>query len=67
MSHQRRRYNHTQIFEQLLAEEAARFRKAAEETRPGFARKLLMKRARQAETASHMSDWLRSSGLQHLK
>jgi len=56
MSHQRRRYNHTQIFEQLLAEEAARFRKAAEETRPGFARELLMKRARQAETASHMSD-----------
>ena len=67
MSHQRRRYNHTQIFEQLLAEEAARFRKAAEETPPGFARELLMKRARQAETASHMSDWLRSSGLQHPK
>ena len=60
----RRRFKQTQTFEERLAEEAARFRKAAEEAPPGTARELLLRRARQAETASHMSDWLRSSELQ---
>ena len=31
---------------------------------PGMERELLLRRARQAETASRMSDWLRSPGLQ---
>jgi hypothetical protein len=64
MSQQRRRFKHTETFEERLAEEAARFRKAAEELPHGTARELLLRRARQAETASHMSDWLRSPGLQ---
>lgn len=52
-------------FEQLLAEEARRFREAAEQLPQGTtARELLLRRARQAETASHLSDWLRSPGLQ---
>ncbi|MDP1582764.1 MAG: hypothetical protein Q8M18_04970 [Bradyrhizobium sp.] len=52
-------------FEQQLAEEARRFREAAEQLPQGTtARELLLRRARQAETASHLSDWLRSPGLQ---
>ena len=60
----RRRIKHTATFEERLAEEAKRFREAAEKAQPGLERELLLKRARQAETASHMSDWLRSPGLQ---
>jgi hypothetical protein len=51
-------------FEQRLAEEAKRFREAAEKERPGtMARELLLRRARQAETASHINEWLNSPGL----
>jgi hypothetical protein len=51
-------------FEELLAEEAQQFKKAAEAYPPGSkARELLLRRARQAETASHMRDWLSSPGL----
>jgi len=57
--------NCIQTFEQRLAEEAKRCRDAAERTPQGtMARELLLRRARQAETASHLSDWLRSPGLQ---
>lgn len=63
MQQRRRRFKHTATFEERLAEEAARYRKAAEELPQGTARELLMRRARQAETASRMSDWLRSPGL----
>jgi hypothetical protein len=64
MSQQRRRFKQTQTFQEHLAEEAERFRKAAEQAPPGMPRELLLRRARQAETASHMNDWLRSPGLQ---
>ena len=61
----RRRVKHTASFEERMAEEAERFRKAAEDQPAGStARELLLRRSRQAETASHMSDWLRSPGLQ---
>jgi hypothetical protein len=58
----RHRSKHTSAFEGRLAQEAPRFRKAAEEVQPGTARELLLRRARQAETASHMSEWLTSPG-----
>jgi hypothetical protein len=62
---QRKRIKHTTTFEERLAEEARRFMQAAEKEPPGStARELLLRRARQAETASRMSDWLRSPGLQ---
>jgi hypothetical protein len=61
---QQRRFKQTQTFEQRLAEEATRFRNAAEDLPQGMARELLLRRARQAETALHLSDWLRSPGLQ---
>ncbi len=64
MGQTRKRVKHLTSFEERLAEEARRFRAAAEEQPPGSkARELLLRRARQAETASHMSDWLSSPGL----
>ena len=61
----RRRIAHRLTFEERLAEEARRFREAAEKEVPGsMARELLLKRVRQAETASHMNQWLTSPGLQ---
>ena len=65
MSQHRRRFKHTKNFQQRLAEEAACLREEAEKLPQGsMARELLMRRARQAETASHIEDWLRSPGLQ---
>ena len=62
---QRRRVKHTATFEERLAEEAIRFKKAAEMQPPGsHAQELLLRRARQAETAAHISDWLRTPELQ---
>jgi hypothetical protein len=62
---QRGRTKRTTTFEQQLAEEARRFKEAAEREPPGSkARELLLRRARQAETAAHMSEWLSSPGLQ---
>lgn len=46
-----------------LADEAKRLREEAELLRPGAARDALIREARQAETGSHMSEWLRSPGL----
>jgi len=61
----RRRVKHTANFEGRLAQEAIKFKEAAEKQPPDrTARKLLLRRARQAETASHINDWLRSPGLQ---
>jgi hypothetical protein len=59
----RRRFKQTQSLEERLSEEAARLRKEARGTPPGVERERLIRRARQAETASHMSEWLSSSGL----
>ena len=67
MPQQRGRFRNTQTFEQRLAEEAARFKKAAEEAAPGMARELLLRRARQAEIASHLNEWLASPGLRSPK
>jgi hypothetical protein len=52
----RRRFKQTQSFEQRLIEEAAKLRNEARETAPGAERESLMRRARQAETASHMRE-----------
>lgn len=58
----RKRTKHTATFEERLVEEARRFREAAEQE-SGTARELLLRRARQAETASRMNEWLTSPGL----
>jgi len=64
MIKRRRRVKHTGTFEERLIEEAKRFRDAAQELPEGMARELLLRRARQAESASSMSAWLKSPGLQ---
>ena len=65
MVKQRRRVKHGATFEERLAEEAIKFKEAARKEPPGsMARELLLRRARQAETASHINAWLKSPGLQ---
>jgi hypothetical protein len=60
----RRRIVHKETFEERLAAEGRRYKEAAEEQPQGsMARELLLRRARQAETASRMNDWLSSPGL----
>ena len=61
---QRRRFSQKQILEERLAEEAKRLRKEARGIPLGIQRERLMRRARQAETGSQISEWLRSPGLQ---
>jgi len=65
MPQPRRRIKHEKTFQERLAEEALRFREAAEKLPPGsHAQELLLRRARQAETASRVNEWLSSPGLQ---
>lgn len=60
----RRRFKQTVPLEERLAEEAQRLRERAKSLPPGPQREDALRRARQAETGSHMSEWLRSPGLQ---
>jgi hypothetical protein len=61
----RRRFKHIKTFQERLAEEAEQFKAAAAQQPLGsHARELLLRRARQAETAAHIDVWLKSSGLQ---
>jgi hypothetical protein len=61
---QRRHFIQTQSLEVRLANEATKLRKEARGTPQGIERERLMRRARQAETGSHLSAWLNSPGLQ---
>lgn len=60
----RRRFKQTKSLEERLAQEAQRLREQAKALPPGPDRDILLQKARQAETGSHMSEWLRSPGLQ---
>ncbi|MCK1287531.1 hypothetical protein IVB41_26860 [Bradyrhizobium sp. 44] len=59
----RRRFKQTTTLTERLAEEAARLREEARTLAPGRRREMLLRRARQDETAMHISAWLRSPGL----
>ena len=59
----RTRIKHEKTFAERLSEEAMRFKELADQTPPGVQRELYLRRARQAETASHINDWLKSPGL----
>ena len=61
---QRRRLKQTTSLEERLAAEAKRLRETAESLPPGIEREHAIRKARQAETGSHINDWLRSPGLQ---
>jgi hypothetical protein len=58
---ERRRFNRTQSLEERLAKE--RLRAEAILLPSGAIRDEMIRRARQAETGSHMSEWLRCRGL----
>lgn len=61
---ERRRFKQIQSLEERLAEEAKRLREEAKLLPPGAQRETLLRKARQAETGSHMTEWLTSPGLQ---
>jgi hypothetical protein len=68
MTHVRLLVKHELTFEERLVEEAKRFREAAAREPPGStSRELLLRRARQAETASHISGCLHSPGLRSME
>jgi hypothetical protein len=60
----RRRFEQTDALERHLSEEAKRLREAAELLPPGAVGDATLRRAQRAETGSHISEWLRSPGLQ---
>ncbi|UFX47969.1 hypothetical protein HAP47_0015415 [Bradyrhizobium sp. 41S5] len=59
----RPRLMHTESLEERLNIEAQRLLKEAWRHSPGVERSRLIRKARLAETASQLSDWLRSPGL----
>ncbi|WP_249128090.1 hypothetical protein [Bradyrhizobium lablabi] len=64
MSQHRRRFKQSDPLEERLAEEAKRLREEAKLLPPGTTREQVLRKARQCETGSHISEWLRSPGLQ---
>jgi hypothetical protein len=61
---QRRRFKNILSFPDRLCQEAERLRAEAEKLPHGHERDTLLRKARQAETASHVHEWLSSPGLQ---
>jgi hypothetical protein len=59
----RRHFKQTVSLDRRLSDEAQRLRKEAQGTPPGYQREKLIRQARQAETASQMTEWLSSPGL----
>ncbi len=63
---QRRRFNQTKSLKERLALFANEIREKAEQL-SGPEKDALLKKARQADTAAHLNDWVNSSGLQSPK
>jgi hypothetical protein len=61
---QRRSFKQTSPLNRRLEEQAKRLRKEAQGTPHGVEREKLIRRAREAETAAHIQEWLTSPGLQ---
>jgi len=59
----RRRFKHTSSLVERLAEEAKRLRAEAKLLPAGAVRDNVLRKLRQAETASHLTEWLNSPGL----
>jgi hypothetical protein len=60
---ERHHVQHQNPFEERLASHARRLRDEAKQLQPGIERDELIRKARQAETASHLTAWLTSPGL----
>jgi hypothetical protein len=63
----RRRFKQTQSLQQRLLQEAQRRYDEAHLLPPGPVRDSLLTRARQAEAAAHMDEWLNPPGLPRVK
>jgi hypothetical protein len=61
---QRRGFKNILSFPDRLTQEAERLREEAEKLPHGPEREALLRKARQADTALHMDEWLSSPGLQ---
>jgi hypothetical protein len=61
---QRRRFNNILTLPEDCGEEAQKLREEAEKLPRGKEREALLRRARQADTAAHVNEWLSSPGLQ---
>jgi hypothetical protein len=61
---QRRRYKQTLTFPDRLKNFAEELKAKASQLRPGPERDALLRKARQADTASHIDEWANSPGLQ---
>jgi len=61
---QRRRFKHVLSFPDRLANESERLREEAEKLPHGREREILLRKARQADIALHVDEWLSSPGLQ---
>ena len=59
----RHRIKREKSFAERLNEEGRRLREAASKLPSGHDQQMLMRRARQAETASYINDWATSPGL----
>ena len=59
----RRRIKQAQSLEERLAKEAKELRMVAASLQPGPTRDAVLRKARQDETAMHMTEWLNSPGL----
>jgi hypothetical protein len=60
----RRRFKQIESFKDRLAAFAAGARERASKLTPGIQRDDMLRKARQADTASHLDEWCHSSGLQ---
>jgi hypothetical protein len=60
----RRRFKQSQSLKDRLASFANEARKRAEDLPPGPAKDDLLRKARQADTATHLEEWVNSPGLQ---
>ncbi len=64
MIKRRNRFKQTETLEERLAHQARELRDRAKAMPSGVEKEALLKRARQAETGAHLSEWLQSPGLQ---
>jgi hypothetical protein len=64
MAERGRRVRQTKSLEERLVDEATRLREQAELLPAGQLREEVLRKARQAETGAHMTEWLNSPGLQ---
>ncbi len=60
----RRRFKQTLTLETRLTDWAMQIREQAAKLRPGTERESLIRKARQAETAARLNEWINSPGLQ---